>query len=51
VKQWRFSPGTKYGRSVVVSATIEVKFQLTDASEPCRAVPPQIEPKPQNGVA
>lgn len=51
VKQWRFSPGTKYGKRVVVPATIEVKFQLNDRSEPCRAGPPQIENIPKNGRA
>ena len=51
LKQWRFSPGTKYGKTVVVPATIEVKFRLNDTSEPCRTGPPQIEAKPQNGRA
>lgn len=49
VEQWRFSPGTKYGKPVVLSGTIEVKFRLKDTSEPCRAEQPQTEPKPQNG--
>jgi TonB family protein len=51
VEQWRFSPGTKYGKRVVVPATIEVHFRLNDTSEPCRVGPPQTEHKPQNGVA
>ena len=51
VKQWRFSSGTKNGKPVVVPVTIEVKFWLNDTSEPCRAGPPQTEPKPQNGRA
>ena len=51
VQQWRFSPGTKHGKPVVVPATIKVKFRLNDTSEPCRAGPPQTEPKPQNGRA
>ena len=48
VRQWRFSLGTKCGKQAVLPATIEVKFRLNDTSEPCRAGPPQTEPKPQN---
>ena len=36
VKQWRFRPGRKNGQTAAIPATIEVKFDLNDSSEPCR---------------
>jgi len=47
VKQWRFSPGMKYGKTIVAPAKIEVNFRIDESSEPCGAAPSQMESKPQ----
>ena len=42
VRQWRFRPGTKDGVPISTPATIELNFELADASSPpVRSDPPE----------
>ncbi len=46
VKQWRFIPGRNDGKPIVSPITVEITFRPDDRSEPCRAGPAPVEPKP-----
>ena len=46
VRQWRFSPGVKWGKAVPVSASIEVEFDFHQHPEQRPTQPPQPSDRP-----